>query len=205
MKKVSYIILAIIYFAILYVLKTGFIVSNYAVVNGMSIDRYINQYISIGTVASVSFIIIAILVINWVLSKLIDKAFGDKLEDKMMKGMIIILKKVVRIVVWVVWIMTMLSSLGIDIKAVLAAAGIGWLAFALAAQQTAANIFGAINIIINRPFSIWDRVTLGWFTGEVLDIGFTYIRIKNEENKAIVLVPNSTVNSAAVVNFTIKK
>jgi len=44
------------------------------------------------------------------------------------------------------------------------------LAVALAAQKTVANVFGAVSVILNKPFKIGDFIGIGNYTGTVKDI-----------------------------------
>jgi MscS family membrane protein len=46
------------------------------------------------------------------------------------------------------------QSLGADVKAFLAGLGIGGLAFALAAQDTIANLFGSLVVALDQPFKV---------------------------------------------------
>ena len=49
--------------------------------------------------------------------------------------------------------------------------GLGGLAFALAAQDTIANLFGSIVVAIDQPFKVGETVKIGANTGTVEDIG----------------------------------
>lgn len=50
----------------------------------------------------------------------------------------------------------------------MASAGI---AFALAAQDTVKNIFGAFTIFTDKPFGIGDTINVNGFEGTVVDVG----------------------------------
>ena len=51
-----------------------------------------------------------------------------------------------------------LSNVGVNISALLGTLGIGGIAFALAAQDTVKNVFGAFTILTDKPFSIGDTI-----------------------------------------------
>ena len=57
------------------------------------------------------------------------------------------------------------QNLNIDVGSLLAGLGLGGLAFALAAKDTLANIFGSIVIFVDRPFQIGDWVVIGPIEG----------------------------------------
>ncbi len=51
-----------------------------------------------------------------------------------------------------------LSNIGVNITAAIASLSIGGLAVGLAAQDTLANLFGAVAIFLDKPFKIGDRI-----------------------------------------------
>jgi small-conductance mechanosensitive channel len=55
---------------------------------------------------------------------------------------------------------------------------IATLALALAAQDTAANLFGSVTILIDNPFKIGDWVKVKDMEGTVEEIGFRSTRIR---------------------------
>ncbi|MCP4638992.1 MAG: mechanosensitive ion channel family protein [bacterium] len=83
---------------------------------------------------------------------------------------------------------------------VLAGLGIGGLAFALAAKDTVANIFGSLTILLDRPFQIGDWVIVGDVEGSVESVGIRSTRIRTFYNSLISL-PNSQLISATVDNM----
>ncbi|MGW5366571.1 mechanosensitive ion channel domain-containing protein [Actinopolymorpha pittospori] len=72
----------------------------------------------------------------------------------------------------------------------------------VAAQQTLANVFAGILLLVVRPFSIGEMVQLcsgqlgGPVTGRVLDIGLVYVRMQSDAGP--VAVPNSQALNAVV-------
>ena len=56
--------------------------------------------------------------------------------------------------------------------------GIGGLAFALAAKDTAANLFGSIMILLDKPFQVGDWVKVSESEGTVEEIGLRSTRIR---------------------------
>jgi MscS family membrane protein len=98
-------------------------------------------------------------------------------------------------------ILITVQSLGYDVKAALGALGIGGLAFALAAQDTIANIFGSVVVATDQPFRIGEAVTIGAHTGTVEDIGLRSTKIRRAD-RSIVTVPNRTVANESIVNLS---
>jgi MscS family membrane protein len=111
------------------------------------------------------------------------------------------IKKSVMTVFVVVGVLLTLQSLDYDVKAILAGLGIGGLAFALAAQDTLANIFGAIVVAIDQPFKIGETVRIGANAGLVEDIGLRSTRIRLGD-KSLMVIPNKTVASDSITNLS---
>jgi MscS family membrane protein len=101
----------------------------------------------------------------------------------------------------VLGVLVTIQSLGYDVKAALGALGIGGLAFALAAQDTIANIFGSVVVATDQPFRIGETVTIGSHTGTVEDIGLRSTKIRKVD-RSLVTVPNRTVANESIVNLS---
>ncbi len=92
------------------------------------------------------------------------------------------------------------QSLHYDVKAFLAGLGIGGLAFALAAQDTIANLFGSVVVAIDQPFKLGETVKIGTFTGMVEDIGLRSTKLRAVD-RSLIVIPNKTVAAEAVTNL----
>ena len=93
------------------------------------------------------------------------------------------------------------QSLGYNVSTILQGLGIGGLAFALAAQDTIANLFGSLVVAIDQPFKIGETVKIGVHTGTVEDIGLRSTKIRLLD-KSLVVMPNKLVSSEAIVNLS---
>jgi MscS family membrane protein len=87
-----------------------------------------------------------------------------------------------------------------NIGALLAGLGLGGLAFALAAKDMVANLFGSITIFADRPFQIGDRVTVDGQNGVVEEVGFRSTKLRTLTGH-VVTVPNSVVANTTVENI----
>ena len=111
------------------------------------------------------------------------------------------IKKTLVTVFVVFGLLMVVQSLGFDVKALLAGLGIGGLAFALAAQDTIANLFGSIVVAIDQPFKIGETVRIGAFTGMAEDIGLRSTKLRLVD-KSLVVIPNKSVASEAITNLS---
>ena len=85
----------------------------------------------------------------------------------------------------------------------LAGLGLGGLALALAAQDTAANFFGSLMILVDQPFKIGDYIKIGDTEGIVENIGFRSTRIRTFD-RSLVTLPNSFVAKEKIDNLTLR-
>mgnify|MGYP000158754534 CR=1 FL=1 len=108
------------------------------------------------------------------------------------------IKKTVITIVFVFGVLMIAQSLGADVKAFLAGLGIGGLAFALAAQDTIANLFGSVVVAIDQPFKIGEAVQIGATTGVVEDIGLRSTRIRLVDSRGKLVI--TEVNPPAIAS-----
>ncbi len=93
-----------------------------------------------------------------------------------------------------------LDALGVEVWKLAAGVGIGGLAFALAAKDTVANVFGSINIFLDQPFQIGDWIKVGDVEGVVEEVGFRSTRVRTFYN-SLITIPNSLLTNAEVDNM----
>lgn len=154
---------------------------------------------------SVSIILILVIYI----SKFIDRFFEHELIKKsklktQSKTLFPFVNKIIIAFIWIVWIITIFDNIWYNISALLAWAWIWWLAIAFAAQKSISNIFWAITIILNKPFKIWDYVTVNWVNWTVKDIWLSYITIIDKLWHQV-MIPNEAIISTNVENFSIRE
>jgi MscS family membrane protein len=74
-------------------------------------------------------------------------------------------------------------------------------AVALAAQQFLSDFFGAVSIMVDRPYKVGDRVRIeGIDAGDVIEIGLRSTKLRTTDNR-IIIVPNAKVSKSKVVNL----
>lgn len=109
------------------------------------------------------------------------------------------IKKTLATIFIVFGVLMVIQSFGYDVKAILAGLGIGGLAFALAAQDTIANLFGSVVVAIDQPFKIGEAVKIGSNDGVVEDIGLRSTKLRTPAGN-LIIIPNKTVAAEAVTN-----
>jgi MscS family membrane protein len=78
---------------------------------------------------------------------------------------------------------------------------IGGLAVGLAAQDTLANLFGALAVFVDKPFLVGDQIKIDAAEGKVESVGLRSTRLRNSEGQ-LVAIPNKTVGNATITNIT---
>ena len=97
---------------------------------------------------------------------------------------------------------TALQRAGFDVFSVITGLGIGGVAVAFAAQETLANVLGALQIMTDQPFAVGDVIRVeADVGGKVERIGLRSTRLLTTSGVRIV-VPNRRIAAAAVQNHT---
>jgi MscS family membrane protein len=95
------------------------------------------------------------------------------------------------------------QNLGLNVTGLIASLSIGGLAIGLAAQDTLANVFGAVAVLVDKPFKVGDRIQLENVDGTVESIGFRSTRVRNFDGH-LITVPNKTMGNATITNITLR-
>lgn len=111
------------------------------------------------------------------------------------------LSKILRFVVIAISIAIVADVFGFNVNGFVAGLGLGGLAFALAAQDAIANLFGGFVIVTDKPFKIDDWIKTASVEGVVEDITFRSTRIRTFED-AIVAVPNASLVQDSITNYS---
>lgn len=109
-----------------------------------------------------------------------------------------------KVMVIIVGVLVGLQNFGVNVTALLAGLGIGGIALAFAAQDTVANVFGTITIIMDRPFKLGDHIKIGETEGTIEEVGFRSTRIRTFYN-SVVSIPNSVMAKERIDNMSERK
>ena len=151
-------------------------------------------------------IVIALLVlaIGWgivsSISKKLKKGKYGKKMDPTVRNFVANFCNIGLKIILVVVVIVMMGVPEASIAAVLASAGV---TIGLALQGGLSNIASGIILLITRPFSIGDFVTVAGESGTVTDINIYYTTILTPDNKTIT-VPNSAASTSNIVNFSVE-
>ena len=108
--------------------------------------------------------------------------------------------RLLQTVAFIVGVLALLQSVGINLTPVLAGLGVGGIAVALASQKTLENLFGGIMVIGDSPIRIGRFCRVGTMTGTVEDIGLRSTRIRTLARTTI-SIPNADLAIQSIENF----
>jgi MscS family membrane protein len=98
-------------------------------------------------------------------------------------------------------IVALLAELGYPVASLIAGLGLGGLAFALAAQKTVENLFGAFSLAADQPIREGDFVKIEDFVGTVETIGLRSTRVRTLD-RTLVSIPNGRLADMRLESFT---
>ncbi len=108
---------------------------------------------------------------------------------------------IIRGVILAVGLGAILQLWGINVAGLVAGLGIGGLAFALAAKDTAANLFGSIALLLDKSIRIGEWIKIGGVEGIVEDIGMRTTKIRSFQ-KSLITLPNQVIANSPIENFS---
>jgi MscS family membrane protein len=128
-------------------------------------------------------------------------AAGARAKRLQIAAFIPLIKKTVVTVFVIFSVLVVFESLGFEVKTFLTGLGIGGLAFALAAQDTIANMFGSFVVVMDQPFCVGEYIRILGHEGTVEEIGLRSTRLRTAQRTQVV-IPNKTVAAEVINNFT---
>jgi len=102
--------------------------------------------------------------------------------------------------VWTVFLLAMLSNLGINVSTFVASLGIGGVAVALAVQNILGDLFASLAIATDKPFEVGDAISVPEFFGTIEHVGLKTTRIRALSGEQIVIA-NAELLRKTVHNF----
>lgn len=127
---------------------------------------------------------------------IVDKS-GKKYDDAMLDSML----KLIRILIYIVAAFLVAQELNFNLGGLITGLGISTIIITLAAQDTMKNLFGGLDIFLDRPFKVGDWVQVHDYEGIVEDISFRSTKIRTFEN-SLLSIPNSTLSDFAIINWS---
>lgn len=123
-------------------------------------------------------------------------------REKRAKTLGFIIRSVGNVVIYSVILLMVLNLSGVDIRPVLASAGVIGLAIGFGAQSLVKDFVSGIFILIENQYGIGDEVKIGNFEGQVIKITMRSTVLKDNEKK-VYYISNGLIKD--VINMSQKE
>lgn len=146
---------------------------------------------------------VAVLILGWIAIKILTAMIGKMLKrtpkiSHVAGGFVTM---VVKIALYLIYLIALLTLLGVPTTSLIAVLSAFSLAASLAMQNSLSNFAGGLILVATKPFEEGDFVDIGGTTGIVKDITITNTHLTTGDNK-VVIIPNATVSSATITNYS---
>lgn len=139
--------------------------------------------------------------INFILSRYLKE---ENQKSNIKNHFLPFISRFIKIVVLCFGGLLVLQSLGVNVVSLMAGLGLGGVAIALAAKDSASNVLSYVNIMLDRPFSVGDWIAFNDIEGTVTEVGIRSTKIKTFYS-SIITVPNSVLTNAIIDNLGRRK
>jgi small-conductance mechanosensitive channel len=113
----------------------------------------------------------------------------------------LMLRKAFQYAAWVIAVLFVFKSLGIDSSAILGAAGIAGVAIGFAAQTSMSNLISGLFLLSEKPCEVGDVITVDTATGIVLSIDLLSVKLRTFDN-LFIRIPNEMIIRTNLINIT---
>lgn len=150
--------------------------------------------------------IIALSLVLWafrlvdVVQDVVQMLDEDGVTDGADKTLISAVESLLRFFIIFIGAIFIADAVGFKLTSLIAGLGISGLALALAAKDTISNFFGALTVLLDKPFKVGDWVDVGNSQGEVIEINLRTTLIRTGID-TIITIPNANLVSTPVENY----
>ncbi len=152
----------------------------------------------VGLVVEAAVVVVIVLFLDALIVQLIERR---RATSRVLATAGTVLRAMARVVLFIVGILMVLGTIGIDVTPVVASLGVGSLAIGLAMQSTLEDFIAGLLIAADQPVSMGDYVEIGdeKTSGTIDHIGWRTTRILTRERTKVV-IPNSVLARATLIN-----
>jgi small-conductance mechanosensitive channel len=111
------------------------------------------------------------------------------------------LRRGIQYAAWIIAVLFVFKSFGIDSQAILGAAGIAGVAIGFAAQTSMSNVISGFFLLSEKPCEVGDIITVDTTTGVVLSIDLLSVKLRTFDN-LFIRIPNETIIRTNLTNIT---
>ena len=162
-------------------------------------------YLPEGLVRIFSYLLFTVVIVT--LTRVIEKTLSGflswKLESSGEIASSSLLHTIFKTVIYASSALIILNEFGISIAPIVTAMGVGGMAIAFGVQETVANVFSGLHLIITQQVKINDFIKLNsGAEGRVTDINLRYTTITPAADGSVIVIPNKDIAGAIMTNFS---
>ena len=158
--------------------------------------------ITVGNVITALIVIIVGYFVTAVISKYVRKVM---IKAKLAEILAEFTYRIVKVILLIFVFSIAIGFLGVDVGAALVSISVVFgLVFGLAFQDVLGNLTAGFIIAITKPFKKDDYVDVAGLSGSIANVGISIITLITLDNKRVI-IPNSKVWGAPIVNYTALK
>jgi small conductance mechanosensitive channel len=156
-----------------------------------------NQLLQIGIVLGRSIVTLGI---AWLISRVARNQLEPRIaRQRYGKDGALLIGRLISITAYVIAIVSVMNQMLVDWTGILTLLSAFTVAIGLSLQDVIRNFFSGILLLLERPFSVGDRVRVRDFEGEIQGIDIRTTLIRNLDG-ALIHIPNSIMFSDALIN-----
>lgn len=166
---------------------------------------------SVSTFVGQVIFIVFLLAVTWLITRLFDvvvetflRPLASKTDTKLDDQIIPIISTMVKVSVWVMVIIVMLSEMGYDVLSLITGLGVGGAAIAIAAKESVGQVFGGFSIFMNKPYQMDDTIVYKGIEGKVEEVGLRMTAMRTLEDTRV-LIPNSEISNTIMENLSARR
>lgn len=110
-------------------------------------------------------------------------------------------KSAIKIALWVLTLIFVADSLGVNTASLVALLSVASLALSMSVQGLFTNVFSGISILMTKPFVVGDYVEVAGVAGTVKAISLMRTTLTTPDNKTE-LVPNGDIAAQNIINYS---
>ena len=140
----------------------------------------------------------------WLIKKtkvIIAKAFEKKKSDSTLSSFVLSL---VSALLWIVLILVMVSTLGINTTSIAALLAAGGMAIGMAMSGAVQNLAGGLILLAFKPFKVGEFIEAQGFFGRVSEITIVHTKIVTTDNREVT-IPNGAISNGTIDNYSCRE
>lgn len=137
---------------------------------------------------------------RWLMGILLN-IFEKRSRDKIDPTLFPFINSILKVIFYLLLLITVASTLGIEMTSFIAVLGAAGLAVGLALQGSLANFAGGVLILTFRPFDVGNFIETNEHKGKVVAIKILYTTLLTRDNKKVV-IPNGKLSNNSIINYS---